>query len=185
MVQELVSLSHGVSMIPAMARRLDQSDRRGLSLVHRPKTDAHGSRRMESLPLSKPPAQGLSRAAAGLKGVSERSRDLHSESSHGRTSTHECHPSATAAELKRGILDDLVARYRSECLPEGEIDRLVNEPDGAIGEKHLYSSWMPAAGRHGDTVPGDVCFAAVPTWRHDVVVSESSLCCLPTTSGPS
>lgn len=28
MVQELVSLSHGVSMIPAMARRLDQSDRR-------------------------------------------------------------------------------------------------------------------------------------------------------------
>lgn len=28
MVQELVSLSHGVSMIPAMARRIDQSDRR-------------------------------------------------------------------------------------------------------------------------------------------------------------
>ena len=28
MVQELVSLSHGVSMIPAMARRRDQSDRR-------------------------------------------------------------------------------------------------------------------------------------------------------------
>ena len=28
MVQELVSLSHGVSMIPAMARRLDESDRR-------------------------------------------------------------------------------------------------------------------------------------------------------------
>lgn len=28
MVQELVSLSHGVSMIPAMARNLDQSDRR-------------------------------------------------------------------------------------------------------------------------------------------------------------
>ncbi len=28
MVQELVSLSHGVSMIPEMARRLDQSDRR-------------------------------------------------------------------------------------------------------------------------------------------------------------
>lgn len=28
MVQELVSLSHGVSMIPAMARRCDQSDRR-------------------------------------------------------------------------------------------------------------------------------------------------------------
>ena len=28
MVQELVSLSHGVSMIPAMARELDQSDRR-------------------------------------------------------------------------------------------------------------------------------------------------------------
>jgi len=28
MVQELVSLSHGVSMIPAMARHLDQSDRR-------------------------------------------------------------------------------------------------------------------------------------------------------------
>ncbi|MDX1563781.1 MAG: LysR family transcriptional regulator substrate-binding protein, partial [Phycisphaeraceae bacterium] len=28
MVQELVSLSHGVSMIPAMARDLDQSDRR-------------------------------------------------------------------------------------------------------------------------------------------------------------
>lgn len=28
MVQELVSLSHGVSMIPAMARRVDQSDRR-------------------------------------------------------------------------------------------------------------------------------------------------------------
>ncbi len=28
MVQELVSLSHGVSMIPAMARVLDQSDRR-------------------------------------------------------------------------------------------------------------------------------------------------------------
>lgn len=28
MVQELVSLSHGVSMIPAMARQLDQSDRR-------------------------------------------------------------------------------------------------------------------------------------------------------------
>ncbi len=28
MVQELVSLSHGVSMIPAMARRLDDSDRR-------------------------------------------------------------------------------------------------------------------------------------------------------------
>lgn len=28
MVQELVSLSHGISMIPAMARRVDQSDRR-------------------------------------------------------------------------------------------------------------------------------------------------------------
>lgn len=28
MVQELVSLSHGVSMVPAMARQLDQSDRR-------------------------------------------------------------------------------------------------------------------------------------------------------------
>ena len=28
MVQELVSLSHGVSMIPAMAHALDQSDRR-------------------------------------------------------------------------------------------------------------------------------------------------------------
>jgi LysR family hydrogen peroxide-inducible transcriptional activator len=28
MVRELVSLSHGVSMIPAMARQLDQSDRR-------------------------------------------------------------------------------------------------------------------------------------------------------------
>jgi LysR family hydrogen peroxide-inducible transcriptional activator len=28
MVQELVSLSHGVSMVPAMARRLDQSERR-------------------------------------------------------------------------------------------------------------------------------------------------------------
>jgi LysR family hydrogen peroxide-inducible transcriptional activator len=28
MVQELVSLSHGISMIPAMARQLDQSDRR-------------------------------------------------------------------------------------------------------------------------------------------------------------
>ena len=28
MVQELVSLSHGVSMIPAMARQVDQSDRR-------------------------------------------------------------------------------------------------------------------------------------------------------------
>ena len=28
MVQELVSLSHGVSMIPAMARKIDQSDRR-------------------------------------------------------------------------------------------------------------------------------------------------------------
>jgi LysR family hydrogen peroxide-inducible transcriptional activator len=28
MVQELVALSHGVSMIPAMARKLDQSDRR-------------------------------------------------------------------------------------------------------------------------------------------------------------
>jgi LysR family transcriptional regulator, hydrogen peroxide-inducible genes activator len=28
MVQELVSLSHGISMIPAMARRLDKSDRR-------------------------------------------------------------------------------------------------------------------------------------------------------------
>ena len=28
MVQELVALSHGVSMIPAMARQLDQSDRR-------------------------------------------------------------------------------------------------------------------------------------------------------------
>ena len=28
MVQELVSLSHGVSLIPAMARNLDQSDRR-------------------------------------------------------------------------------------------------------------------------------------------------------------
>jgi len=27
MVQELVSLSHGVSMVPAMARVLDQSDR--------------------------------------------------------------------------------------------------------------------------------------------------------------
>ena len=30
MVQELVALSHGVSMIPAMARQLDQSDRRYL-----------------------------------------------------------------------------------------------------------------------------------------------------------
>lgn len=37
MVQELVSLSHGVSMIPAMARRLDQSDRRVYRSLSRPK----------------------------------------------------------------------------------------------------------------------------------------------------
>jgi len=37
MVQELVSLSHGVSMIPAMARQLDQSDRRVYRSLSRPK----------------------------------------------------------------------------------------------------------------------------------------------------
>ena len=37
MVQELVSLSHGVSMIPAMARRLDESDRRVYRSLSRPK----------------------------------------------------------------------------------------------------------------------------------------------------
>lgn len=37
MVQELVSLSHGVSMIPAMARRRDQSDRRSYRSLTRPK----------------------------------------------------------------------------------------------------------------------------------------------------
>lgn len=37
MVQELVSLSHGVSMIPAMARRVDQSDRRVYRSLSRPK----------------------------------------------------------------------------------------------------------------------------------------------------
>ncbi len=34
MVQELVSLSHGISMIPAMARRLDQSKRRVYRSLH-------------------------------------------------------------------------------------------------------------------------------------------------------
>ncbi len=37
MVQELVSLAHGVSMIPAMARELDQSDRRVYRSVSGPK----------------------------------------------------------------------------------------------------------------------------------------------------
>ncbi len=37
MVQELVSLSHGVSMIPAMARRRDQSDRRVYRSLTNPK----------------------------------------------------------------------------------------------------------------------------------------------------
>lgn len=37
MVQELVSLSHGVSMIPAMARERDQSDRRIYRSLTRPK----------------------------------------------------------------------------------------------------------------------------------------------------
>ena len=37
MVQELVSLSHGVSMIPEMARRLDQSDRRVYRSLSNPK----------------------------------------------------------------------------------------------------------------------------------------------------
>ena len=37
MVQELVSLSHGVSMIPAMARRRDQSDRRVYRSLTHPK----------------------------------------------------------------------------------------------------------------------------------------------------
>lgn len=37
MVQELVSLSHGVSMIPAMARRRDQSDRRVYRSLANPK----------------------------------------------------------------------------------------------------------------------------------------------------
>ncbi len=36
MVQELVSLSHGVSMIPAMARRCDESDRRIYRSLSRP-----------------------------------------------------------------------------------------------------------------------------------------------------
>ena len=36
-VQELVSLSHGVSMIPAMARRRDESDRRVYRSLSRPK----------------------------------------------------------------------------------------------------------------------------------------------------
>lgn len=34
MVQELVSLSHGISMIPAMAKRLDQTDRRIYRTLH-------------------------------------------------------------------------------------------------------------------------------------------------------
>lgn len=42
MVQELVSLSHGVSIIPAMARRLDQSDRR----VYRRFSDRPPTRRV-------------------------------------------------------------------------------------------------------------------------------------------
>lgn len=37
MVQELVSLSHGISMIPAMARRRDQSDRRVYRSLSNPK----------------------------------------------------------------------------------------------------------------------------------------------------
>lgn len=37
MVQELVSLSHGVSMIPAMARQRDESDRRVYRSLSRPK----------------------------------------------------------------------------------------------------------------------------------------------------
>ena len=37
MVQELVSLSHGISMIPAMARRRDQSDRRVYRSLSGPK----------------------------------------------------------------------------------------------------------------------------------------------------
>jgi LysR family hydrogen peroxide-inducible transcriptional activator len=37
MVQELVSLSHGVSMIPAMAQRCDQSDRRVYRSLSNPK----------------------------------------------------------------------------------------------------------------------------------------------------
>lgn len=37
MVQELVSLSHGVSMIPAMARRCDESDRRVYRSLSNPK----------------------------------------------------------------------------------------------------------------------------------------------------
>lgn len=37
MVQELVSLSHGVSMVPEMARRLDQSDRRVYRSLSKPK----------------------------------------------------------------------------------------------------------------------------------------------------
>ncbi|MCR9293133.1 MAG: LysR family transcriptional regulator [bacterium] len=37
MVQELVSLSHGISMIPAMARRCDQSDRRVYRSLTRPR----------------------------------------------------------------------------------------------------------------------------------------------------
>ena len=37
MVQELVSLSHGVSMIPAMARRRDESDRRVYRSLSQPK----------------------------------------------------------------------------------------------------------------------------------------------------
>ncbi|MCA9175685.1 MAG: LysR family transcriptional regulator [Planctomycetales bacterium] len=37
MVQELVSLSHGISMIPEMARRLDETDRRVYRSLTRPK----------------------------------------------------------------------------------------------------------------------------------------------------
>jgi LysR family hydrogen peroxide-inducible transcriptional activator len=37
MVQELVALSHGVSMIPAMARHCDESDRRVYRSLSRPK----------------------------------------------------------------------------------------------------------------------------------------------------
>lgn len=37
MVQELVSLSHGVSMVPAMAREIDQSDRRIYRSLAKPK----------------------------------------------------------------------------------------------------------------------------------------------------
>ncbi len=70
MVQELVSLSHGISMIPAMARELDQSDRR----VYR---SISGKKPMRTIAVVWNPYRFQSRLIKAFRERLRRRRELH------------------------------------------------------------------------------------------------------------